>query len=185
MTDIERESLEHELSISECFEALRAMAVNKLLGNDGFLAEFYVHFWGLVGADLVDILNYGHNKGQMSHTQMQSILSLLFKKGDRRLPKNWRLISLLNVDYKIASKALAIRLQKVLDSVLDSDQTCGVPGRSIFENLFIIHDVLEYANAKNIPGVLISLDQEKAFDRIDRDFLDKVLQRIKFWSGFP
>ena len=184
LSEVERESLEHELSYSECFEALNSMAKNKSPGNDGFPMEFYSHFWALLGADLVDTLNYGHQKGQLSQTQLQSVLSLLFKKGDRRLPKNWRPISLLNVDYKIGSKALANRLQKVLDSVLDNDQTCGVPGRSIFENLFLIRDVIEYANHKDIPGVLISLDQEKAFDRIDREFMDRVLEQMNFGPIF-
>ena len=77
-----------------------------------------------------------------------------------------------------------MRLQKVLDSVLDIDQTCGVPGRSIFDNLFLIRDIIEYADQKQIPGVLISLDQEKAFDQIDRGFLDKVLQSMNFGPIF-
>ena len=160
------------------------MEAGKSPGNDGFPAEFYHRFWGLLGSDLVDTLNYGHNRGQLSPSQRQSVLSLLFKKGDRLLLKNWRPIYLLNVDYKTGSKALATRLKKVLDSVLHVDQTCGVPGRSIFENLFLVRDIIEYADAKQVPGVVIGLDQEKAFDRIDREYLDRVLEQFNFGPVF-
>ena len=180
----ERELLEHKLSHPECREALDAMEAGKSPGNDGFPAEFYRRFWGLLGSDLVDTLNYGHDRGQLSPSQRQSVLSLLFKKGDRLLLKNWRPISLLNVDYKIGSKALANRLKKVLDSVLHVDQTCGVPGRSIFENLFLVRDIIEYADAKQVPGVVIGLDQEKAFDRIDREYLNRVLEQFNFGPVF-
>lgn len=76
----------------------------------------------------------------------QSITRLLYEKDDRRDLKNWRAISLLNVDYKICSKAPAIRLSKVLSTTIHPDQTCSVPGRSIFENLLLLRDVLDYVN---------------------------------------
>ena len=56
-------------------------------------------------------------------------------------------MSLLCVDYKIGAKTLAVRLQKVLSSVLHKDQARGVPGRSIFSNLNLVRDLLEYCNS--------------------------------------
>lgn len=81
----------------------------------------------------------------------QSITRLLYKKDDKRDLKNWRPISLLNVDYKICSKALAIRLSKVLSTITHPDQTCSVPGQSIFDNLILLRDVLDYVNVTNEP----------------------------------
>ena len=98
--------------------------------------------------------------------------------------RNWRPISLLCVDYKIGTKALAARLQRVLSSVFHEDQTCGVPGRSIFFNLNLVRDLIEYCNSKNLPLAIISLDQEKAFDRVNWNFLDQVLQRMNFGPEF-
>ena len=98
--------------------------------------------------------------------------------------KNWRPISLLCADYKIGTKALAARLQKVLSSVLHEHQTCGVPGRSIVSNLNLIRDLIEYCNAKNLPLAIISLDQEKAFDRVNLNFLERVLQKMNFGPEF-
>ena len=87
---------------------------------------------------------------------------------------------MLCVDYKIGTKALAARLQKVLSSVLHKDQTCGVPGRSTFSNLNLVRDLIEYCNSKNLPLAIISLDQEKAFDKVNWNFLDQVLKRMNF-----
>ena len=91
---------------------------------------------------------------------------------------------MLNVDYKICSKALAIRLSKVLSSIIHPDQTCSVPGRSIFDNLILLRDVLDYVNVTNEPGTLLNLDQEKAFDRVDRHFLLNTLSHFGFGETF-
>ena len=180
----ESDTLESELGVEECFEAVSQMKSGRSPGNDGLPAEFYLRFWPLLGQDLVSTLNYGFERFHLTESQTQSVISLLFKKGDRLLLKNWRPISLLNVDYKICTKALANRLKKVLPSVLNIDQTCGVPGRSIFENTFLLRDIFDYAEAKQLPGAFIALDQEKAFDRVDRAFLDRVLATMNFGPMF-
>ena len=70
-----------------------------------------------------------------------SVTRLIFKKrGNIRDLKNWRPISLLNIDYKICSKSITLRLSKVLDSIVDPDQTCSIPGWSISSNLVMLRD---------------------------------------------
>ena len=172
------------LTVEECREALSGMDTGKSPGIDGLTAEFYLAFWAVIGEDLVEVLNYGFQIGQLSVSQRRGLLSLIFKKGEKKDLKNWRQISLLCVDYKIGTRALAARLQRVLPSVLHEDQTCGVPGRSIFSNLYLIRDLIEYCTAKNLPLAIISLDQEKAFDRVNWNFLDRVLQRMNFGPEF-
>ena len=130
----EQTSCEGLLTVEECREALNGMNTGKSPGIDGLTAEFYLAFSAIIGEDL----NYGFQNGQLSVSQHRGLLSLIFKKGEKRDLKNWRPISLLCVDYKIGTRALAARLQKVLPSVLHEDQTCGVPGRSIFSNLYLI-----------------------------------------------
>ena len=98
--------------------------------------------------------------------------------------KNWRPISLLNADYKVCTKVLANRLHKVISHVLSKDQTCGVPGRSIFENLMLIRDTISYIQHKQLSDAIISLDQEKAFDRVNHSFLQCVLERFNFGPDF-
>ena len=67
----------------------------------------------------------------MSLTQRRELISLIFKKGDRLDPRNWRPITLLNVDYKLAARVVAGRLLKLIDLIVAKDQTYGVPGRFI------------------------------------------------------
>ena len=81
---------------------------------------------------------------------------------DRLDPRNWRPITLLNVDYKIASRSISARLLKVLHSLVARDQSCCVRGRFIGENVAFIRDVVDYCSSSSTPAALISLDQEKA-----------------------
>ena len=107
-----------------------------------------------------------------------------FKKGYRLDPKNRRPISLLNVDYKIASRAIGGRLLKVLYAVVDKDQTCGVPGRFIGENVAYLRDDVDYDSQVGVLCAILSLDQEKAFDRVDWDFMRDTLSTMGFGPSF-
>ena len=134
--------LDGELDLEECYEALSKMSTQKSPGTDELPAEFYVLFWDTLGRNLVEVLNFGNSQNLLVKSMCSAILTLAFKgkdnanKNDRLFLKNWRPISLLNVDYKIGAKALANRLQKVLHYVISPDQTCNVPGRSILGNLY-------------------------------------------------
>ena len=176
--------LEEPLSADECHKALTNMKSDKSPGSDGLPAEFYNFFWDEIGEALVEVLNFCFTIGLLTESMRSAIISLLYKKGDIELLKNWRPISLLNVDYKIGSKALANRLQLILPSILNNDQTCSVPGRSIFENLMLARDSIDYCQEKKLPLALIKIDQEKAFDRVNWDFLLKVLERMNFGPNF-
>ena len=97
---------------------------------------------------------------------------------------NWRPITLLNVDYKIATRALAKRLQVIMTSIINSDQTGYVKGRYVGENVRLIEDVLRYTQKDEIPLVLLFLDFSKAFDSIDRNFLINSLKQFNFGHDF-
>ena len=156
---------EGELTALECHTAFSQMESGKSPGMDGFPAEFYSRFWGLLGRDLVDTLNFSFREGFLSDLQHWGILHLLFTKVDPLSLKKWRPISLLNPDYKIATKALSNKIRKVLPNILSEDQTYGIRGHSIFENLFLLWDTIDFVRLKQLPAAIISLDQEKAFDR--------------------
>lgn len=98
--------------------------------------------------------------------------------------KNWRPISLLNVDYKICSKAISLRLAKVLGSIVDADQTCSVSGRSMFSNLVLLRETLAFIERTNETGILVSLDQEKASNPVDRCILLNILELFGFGLWF-
>ena len=83
----------------------------KSLGNDGLTVEFFLAFWPLLQKLVVDSLNYAFEYSKLSNSQKQAVITLIEKKGkDKRLVKNWRPMSLRNVDAKLGSKTLAKRL---------------------------------------------------------------------------
>ncbi|KAI4891126.1 hypothetical protein NFI96_005415 [Prochilodus magdalenae] len=98
--------------------------------------------------------------------------------------KNWRPLALLCTDYKIFSKALANRLKGLLGSIVHKDQAYCVPGHSITDSLFLIRDMMELANHVPTDLGLISLDQEKAFDRVDHGYLFNALTNFGFGERF-
>ena len=177
-------NLEKSLAVEECLVALNLMKPDKSPGSDGLPAEFYKCFWNIIGNDLAEVLNFCFSKGLLSESMRLAILSLIHKKNDPCSIKNWRPISLLNVDYKIGAKVFALRLKKVLPILLSEDQTCCVPGRSIFENLMLYRDVFDYSDTKDLPIAIIKIDQEKAFDRVSWSFLIKVLTKMNFGTNF-
>lgn len=172
------------LSPEEVLIALNGMASNKSPGTDGLPAEFYCKFWNILGQDLVDVFNFSYSTGLLSESQRIGLISLTFKKGSRLERKNWRPISLLNVDYKLCTRSIAGRLLKVLHFVVAPDQTCGVPGRFIGENVSFLRDVSTLAAELNLPLAILSLDQEKAFDRVDWVFLLKTISVMGFGPSF-
>ena len=126
----------------------------------------------------MDTINFSFWNGLLSDLQCQGILHSLFKRDDPLLLKNWRPISLLNLDYQIATKESLNCICKVLPNIPSEDQTCGVPGCSIFENLFLLRDTIDFAKHKQLSAAIISLDQEKAFDRVNHTFLQRLLERF-------
>ena len=161
------------------------MQNNKSPGNDGLTKEFYVTFWEEIKSVFTASLKYTKSIKKLSVSQRQAIIKLLEKKDrDKRFLKNWRPISLLNVDLKILSKALASRLKPVLPSLINYNQTAYVSNRVIGEGGRLISDIIEISNIFNISGYLLAMDLEKAFDSLNHKFLISVLQQYGFGENF-
>ena len=88
------------------------------------------------------------------------------------------------MDYKIISKAITPRLSGILKHFVHPDQTCSFPGRCIFSNLFQVRDVLDYIGRTDESAILLNLDQEKAFDRVNRSFLLSLFYCFWLWFCF-
>ena len=190
LSDTESKSLEGEIKYSELGLALKNMKNNKSPGLDGFTVEFYKFFWIDIGQYILRSLNYGYHTGSLSITQKQGVITCIPKPNKSRMnQKNWRPISLLNVVYKLASAVISNRIKKVLDSIINENQKGFIAGRFLGENIRLIYDVLFESKNQNIPGMLLSIDFEKAFDTVSWDFITDVLDyfnfgdSIKKWVG--
>ena len=173
------------IDISELSLSLDSMPKDKSPGNDGLTVEFYKKFWPLLKEPLFNSILYSKEHGFLSTSQRQAVIKLLEKKDkDKRYIENWRPISLLNVDTKIISKALASRIKAVLPDIISHDQTAYVNGRFIGESTRLISDILEATDIYNTEGYILTADIEKAFDSMDHTFLMGCLEKFGFGQYF-
>ena len=167
-------ALEAEISLDEIKEVLKSFQNNKSPGEDGFSKEFYETFFDLIGMHLLNSYNEAFSKGQLSISQRRGMICLI-PKDDCCLIElsNWRPLTLLNVDYKILAKVIGQRIESTLSSLIHTDQTGFVKGRFIGQNVRLLNDIIEYADAKKLPGILLFIDFRKAFDTIEWNFIHK------------
>ena len=119
---------------------------------------------------MVDSFNEAYNKKEMSHSQKQAVITLIEKKGkDRNYLENWRPISLINVDAKIASKVIATRVKRAM-----------LKAGLLVKQLDQLSMIWITQKKQNIPGILLFVDFEKAFDSIDWEFMVKCLDVFGF-----
>ena len=181
----EQESLEKDLTFEELKDALTSVADNKSPGEDGFTKQFYEAFFDLLGKYLLNSYNEAFNRGSLSVSQKRGTITLI-PEGDENLSdlKNWRPISLLNIDYKILSKALAKRMEQYLPKLIHSDQTGFVNGRYIGQNIRLLSDIMDFLDSKKCQGIFQFVDFEKAFDTLEWSFISKTLEAFNFGNNF-
>ena len=183
VTDQQKCMLDAELTQKEIQQAVYELSDAKSPGIDGFTAEFYKKFWPILQDRYLAFINCA-NRTSFSHSKNTSITSILYKeKGDTDDLKNYRPISLINVDLKILTKALTSRLKKVLPSVIHYTHT-AVDGRKIDNTAHMLRDLIQLANIEDLPSAFIFLDQEKAFDRVNHEFLYKTMKAFGIGPAF-
>ena len=163
-------------------KALFRMKVGSAPGEDGLTAAFYKKFWSLIGKHVSGSLWAGIRSGVMSPTQRRGIVKLIPKPGkDPRYIKNLRPITLLNVDFKILTKAISMRLSPFMHQLVHIDQKGFVKGRYLGEQIFDIYAVEHIAD---FDDVLLLLDIRKAFDSVSWMFLKCRLHAYHFPEQF-
>ena len=141
---------------AECINEINGFKKDETPGTDGFSSEFYKFFWPELRAEMLSSFHFAFQTGSLSISQRRGVSSLIPKKDkDKSLLENLRPISLLNVDYKILTKILAKRIQKVLPKIINPNQTGYVKGRFICENTRLIQDVMFLKKHANTPGIAI------------------------------
>ena len=176
--------LSADLTLDELHLALMSIANGKAPDIDGIPVDFYKAFWPVVGEDMLEVFQESFRSGLLPQICRRAVITLLPKKGDLQDLKNWRPVSLLCGDYKVLSKALALRLREVMAEVVHVDQTYCVPGRLISDNITVIRHVLDISSSLGIETGLTSIDQEKAFNWVEHQYLWKTLAAFWFNPGF-
>ena len=182
------------LTVEELGISLKQMKNNKTPGLDVLPADFLKVFWKRLKFFVRNALNSCFKKGILSTTLKESIITCLRKGNkDRKFLKNWRLISLLCSTYKLASLSIATRIKPQLDKIISKNQTGFLKGRLISDCTRLIYDLLFETEKHNIPGLLVSIDFEKAFDSTSWEFLyesmmlfgfeDSIIKWIKLFNN--
>ena len=180
------------LTEEEVRAALAASANGKAPGSDGLPYEVYKVLWDPLGPLLLAAVTaaFDHEPGQdgtaaaaaLPTSWLEGVITLIHK--GRRLPKHqlpsYRPITLLNADYKLVCKALSNRLQPPLAYLVDVLQTAFLLGRWIGDNVLYHQALLEWLRQSQQPAALLFLDIEKAYDRVDRPWLHRVVQAMGF-----
>ena len=149
----------------------------QMVTQQSSLSFFFVD----LGNFIVRSINCGFRKGEMSVTQRQGVITCIPKEGkDKTLLRNWRPITLLNIVYKIASSCIAGRLKTVLPQLINVDQKGFLKGRYIGENIRLLYDTLLYASKRHVPGLLLMVDFEKAFDSVAWSLTEQSLTACNF-----
>ena len=185
LSEEQKQSCEGEISLEECKDVLDSFQNNKSPGNDGLPIEFYKTCWDLISDSFIDCVKETYKYGEMSSSQRKAVITLIEKKDkDRTFIENWRPISLINVDAKIISKVIALRIKEVLPYIIHHNQTGYIKDRYIGETIRSIFDLMDYTDKEDIPGILIFIDFQKAFDSLEWNYLFCCLEAFNFGPMF-
>ncbi|KAJ3507816.1 hypothetical protein NMY22_g16814 [Coprinellus aureogranulatus] len=188
------------LEYNEVRDALMAMPNGKASGPDGIQAELWKNLVRehesskeedpekkppdvtlLLQLVYNDLERFGPRYG---YNFAEGWMCPIYKKKDRDEIANYRPITVLNADYKIFTKALTQRLAPVALKLIHPDQAGFMAGRRIDDHTELIKLMIHWSEVENEDGLLVFLDQEKAYDRITHEFLLATLEKMDFPEHF-
>ena len=154
-------------------ECVKAFDTGKTPGNDGIPVEFY-KTWNSVGVFMTEVFNHSFELGPMLSSQQQAVITWIGKKGkDRMFLENWRPVSLINIDSKIATKVIPNRIRNVLPGIIHSNQSGFMKGRFIGETARSILAIITHTESLELPGVLLFIDLKKLLISLNITFCIK------------
>lgn len=176
LTEEQKQGVNGPITKQEVLEALQTLQSGKSPGLDGLSSKF---------CTFLEMLNESFHKSSLPRSPTAANISLILKKGTpaEECP-SYRPISLLNVDFKILSKIVARRLEKVIPSIINTDQTGVIVGRNSCDNMRRLLNIIQLSHQQKLSNMVISLDAGKAFDRVAWHFLFSTLNAFGLGDAF-
>lgn len=175
---------ERAITENEIKESIQKAQLNRAPGHDGIPMEFYKLFWDEIKTIFMKLVENFQESGELPRSMNKIVVRPIPKPGDRLKLKNWRPIGLINTDYKIISRVYSTKTSSVIASLLLSDQSYCVPGRTIYDNLHLLRNVIAHSNETNSPLAILSLDQTEAFNKVSHLYLLHLLKTHCFGPRF-
>ena len=180
LTDEEKIKLDRELEITELDTALDQSNLKSSPGMDGFSYKYIKKFWNIYREPLYNCAKKSLEDQTLPDTFLTAQIKLIPKKGDCKKIGNWRPISLLSNCYKIVSRLINNRLKEIANRILSRAQKDFNKKRYIQESILNVMETMDFCKKNNIKGVLVTIDQAKAFDSVSHDFMVKVYNFFGF-----
>lgn len=155
-------------------------------GPDGLNVGFFKVAWPWISQDIKQLVTNFYSTATLKHQLNHTFITLIPKKLQLVVPQDYRPISLSNVIYKLIAKTLADRLKPHLPNYIDHSQAAFIQNRHIFSNIVITPEIVHSFSLKSSKhhAFLIKLNLAKAFDRLEWNFINAVLQRLGLQSSF-
>jgi hypothetical protein len=173
-------SLEKPCTKEEILEVLKGFTKDKSLGPDGWTVEFFLHYFELVGQDLLEVVEESRLRGEVIKQINSTFIALIPKVNFPRTFSDFRPIALCNLCYKIISKIIAKRIRPILSRALSEEQLGFLKGRQILDAIGMTQECLHSIKTKKLQAIILKLDLKKAYDCINWDFLRLVLLQCGF-----
>jgi hypothetical protein len=169
-------------SEQEIHDSVFSIGATKAPGPDGFTGLFYQKYWTLIKPVVLSCVWNFFNKHHLLKEHNHTFIALVPKQMGPSMVHHFRPISLCNIIYKIISKILANRLKGLLHHFISPYQSAFVPSRTIQDNSIMAHELLHSLKSKRGCGGLmaVKIDMEKAFDRMEWDFLLTIMLKLGF-----
>ena len=164
----DKDRLDTPITKEEMWNALKTMKNDKCPGLDGLTKEFYVTFFDTLSEPLFRLYYHCLNTGSLNPTARKGVIQLIPKRGrDETRIGSWRPLMILDYDYKVLARVLAIRMDSVMNQIIGPKQTGFVRGRNIAHNILCTKEIIAYSKKNNRKCVIVNIDFEKCFDSVE------------------
>ncbi|GJT61670.1 putative RNA-directed DNA polymerase, eukaryota, reverse transcriptase zinc-binding domain protein, partial [Tanacetum coccineum] len=174
------DDLTSSISMEEFKKAVWSSGNDKAPGPDGFTFSLIKRYWDIFKNDVFNHVLEFFSTGFIPSRCNSSYITLIPKVINPMYVGDYHPISLIGIQYKIIAKIMAIRLAKVIDSVVSMEQTAFIKGRQILDGPMMVNEIIGWYKKKKKRAMILKVDFEKSFDSLSWEFLDRTMEFMCF-----